>query len=141
MLAALIGKDHPGYKKRQHRWAKRLLKDKVQNLIDETLKECTGRPEQPEMEKALGYFVRNVARMQCGTFRAKGYFMGSGVVEAAAKPSSAAAASNPGCFGPNRAPRISWPCAASNSSNRLDEFWRHRLNQKAARNDSLALTA
>src|SRR5438477_5467277 len=33
VLEALIGKTHPDYKKRQRRWAKRLLKDKVQNLV------------------------------------------------------------------------------------------------------------
>jgi len=30
VLAALMGKDHPDYKARHSRWAKRLLKDKVQ---------------------------------------------------------------------------------------------------------------
>ena len=33
VLDALLGKNHPEHKVRQHRWAKRLLKDKVENLI------------------------------------------------------------------------------------------------------------
>ena len=45
VLSALIGKDHPDYKTRQHRWAKRLLKDKVQVLINETRRECAGKPQ------------------------------------------------------------------------------------------------
>jgi len=40
------------------------------------------------VEAQLGYFVRNVKRMQYGTFRAKGYFIGSGVVEAGCKNSN-----------------------------------------------------
>ena len=67
------------------RWAKRLLKDKVQALIEETRQECAGKPQAAAVEKALGYFVRNVSRMQYGTFRAAGYFIGSGVVEAGCK--------------------------------------------------------
>src|SRR6266576_3050994 len=33
VLDALIGKTHPDFKKRQRRWAKQLLKDKIQALI------------------------------------------------------------------------------------------------------------
>lgn len=36
VLEAWLGKDHPDYKKRLRRWAKRLLQDKVQALIQET---------------------------------------------------------------------------------------------------------
>lgn len=85
MLEALIGKTHPDYKKRLRRWAKKLLKDKVQALIQETRKECLGKPQAAVVEQAVGYFVRNVNRMQYGTFRAVGYFIGSGVVEAGCK--------------------------------------------------------
>lgn len=46
VLAALIGKEHPDYKKRLGRWAKRLLNDKVQNLIDETRRESAGPAKQ-----------------------------------------------------------------------------------------------
>ena len=67
------------------RWAKRLLKDKVEALIEQTRQECAGKPQAAAVEKELGYFVRNVKRMQYGTFRAKGYFIGSGVVEAGCK--------------------------------------------------------
>jgi len=37
------------------------------------------------IRKAIGYFDDNRARMRYGTFRAKGYFIGSGVVEGACK--------------------------------------------------------
>jgi len=48
------------------RWAKRLLKDKVQDLIEETRRECAGKSKKQAraVRKALGYFVRNASRMQ-----------------------------------------------------------------------------
>ncbi len=66
-------------------WTKRLLKDKVRALIQETRQQGAGQPSAAAMEKALDYFVRNVDRIQYGTFRAAGYFIGSGVVEAGCK--------------------------------------------------------
>jgi len=141
VLAALIGKNHPDYKKRQHRWAKRLLKDRVQHLIDETRKQCAGLPQETEVKKALGYFVRNVKRMQYGTFRAKGYFIGSGVVEAGCKTIIGGRCKQSGMFWsvPGAENILALRCI--NSSRQLDEFWKYRLNQYAACNDSLALTA
>jgi len=64
VLAALIGKDHPDDKTRQRRWAKRLLKDKVPRLIEETRQAGAGKAQEPAVQKALGYFVRNVHRRQ-----------------------------------------------------------------------------
>lgn len=141
VLAALIGKEHPDYKKRQHRWAKRLLQDKVQNLIDETRQECVGKPNETAVEKALGYFVGNVQRMQYGTFRSKGYFIGSGVVEAGCKTIIGGRCKQSGMFWSEPGAQNILALRCINSSRRLDEFWKHRLNQIAARNDTLALTA
>ncbi|HEV2391045.1 MAG TPA: hypothetical protein VG146_01645 [Verrucomicrobiae bacterium] len=86
VLAALLGsKEHPDFKKRLGRWARQLLRDKVQHLIDAARKECAGTARAEAVEKELGYFVRNVARMQYGTFRSRGFFIGSGVIEAGCK--------------------------------------------------------
>ena len=141
VLAALLGKGHPDYQKRQRRWAKRLLKDKVQNLIDETRQACAGQSGERETEKALGYFVRNVQRMQYGTFRAKGYFIGSGVVEAGCKTIIGGRCKQSGMFWsvPGAENILALRCI--HSSRRLDDFWKYRLNEHAARNDSLALAA
>lgn len=141
VLAALIGKDHPDYQKRLRRWAKRLLKDKVQSLINETRKESAGQPHEAEVEKALGYFVRNVNRMQYGTFRAKGYFIGSGVVEAGCKTIIGGRCKQSGMFWSEAGAENILALRCIHSSHRLDEFWKYRLNQRAARNDTLALTA
>ena len=141
VLEALMGKQHPDYKKRLRRWAKRLLKDKVQNLIKETRQECVGQPVAAEVEQALGYFVRNVSRMQYGTFRAAGYFIGSGVVEAGCKTVIGGRCKQSGMFWSESGAQNILALRCIHSSRRLEDFWKYRLNKQAARNDALPLTA
>ena len=79
VLVALLGsKDHPDYKPRLAQWARRLLKDQVEKLIAESRKQCAGKAPADAVEKELGYFVSNIERMQYGTFRRRGLFVGSG---------------------------------------------------------------
>ena len=141
VVAAQIGKDHPDYQERQRRWAKCLLKDKVRSLIDQTRKECAGKPGEAEVDKALGYFVRNVERMQYGTFRAKGYFIGSGVVEAGCKTIIGARCKQSGMFWSKPGAENILALRCINSSRQLNEFWKYRLNQHDSKNDTLTLTA
>ena len=115
VLQALLGsKEHPDFKKRLGRWARQLLRDKVEPLIAAARKECAGTARAEAVEKELGYFVRNVARMQYGTFRSRGFFIGSGVIEAGCKTIIGARCKQSGMFWgvlPER--KISWLCAAS----------------------------
>jgi hypothetical protein len=141
VLEALLGKNHPDQKKRQSHWAKRLLKDKVQWLIDQTRKECAGQPQAEAVEKALGYFVNNVKRMQYGTFRAEGYFIGSGVVEAGCKTVIGGRCKQSGMFWSKTGAENVLALRCINNSRRLDDYWKHRLNQRAARIDCLPLAA
>lgn len=141
VLAALIGKDNPDYKARHHRWAKRLLKDKVEALIEQTRRECTGKPQAQAVEKELGYFVRNIKRMQYGTFRAKGYFIGSGVVEAGCKTVIGGRCKQSGMFWSEPGAENILALRCIHSSRRLETFWKERLNAHAARNDALPLAA
>jgi hypothetical protein len=142
VLAAWLGsKDHPDYKGRLRRWAKKLLKDKVQALIEEVRRECAGKPQAPAVEEALHYFVSNISRMQYGTFRAAGYFIGSGVVEAGCKTVIGGRCKQSGMFWsePGAENILAFRCI--HNSRRLDEFWKHRLNTRAAANDCLPLAA
>jgi hypothetical protein len=141
VLEALLGKDHPDYERRLHRWAKRLLDDKVQTLIKETRKECAGTPRAKAVEQALHYFITNVSRMLYGTFRKAGYFIGSGVVEAGCKTVIGARCKQSGMFWSQSGAENTLAFRCIHSSNRLDEFWKHRLNTKAAANDCLPLAA
>ena len=141
VLEELIGKDQPDYKRRLRCWAKRLLKDKVQALIKETRKECAGKACAAAVEKALHYFVTNVSRMQYGTFRAAGYFIGSGVVEAGCKTVIGGRCKQSGMFWSEPGAENILALRCIHSSRRLDKFWKERLNAKLATNDCLPLAA
>jgi hypothetical protein len=142
VLTALLGsKEHPDFKKRLGRWARQLLRDKVEDLIAAARKECTGTSRAEAVEKELGYFVRNVQRMQYGTFRSRGFFIGSGVIEAGCKTIIGARCKQSGMFWgvPGAENILALRCISA--SCRLDDFWKARLNTHAAANDCLALAA
>jgi hypothetical protein len=142
VLEALLGsKEHPDYQVRLGRWARQLLKDGVEKLIVQIRQECAGRSCAEAVEKELGYFVNNVERMRYGTFRRKGFFIGSGVVEAGCKTIIGARCKQSGMFWsrPGAGNVLALRCIGS--SRRLDQFWKERLDAHAARNDCLTLAA
>jgi hypothetical protein len=141
VLTLLIGKEHPEYKKRLRRWAGDLLKDKVEKLIKRTREQSAGLAQAAAVEDALGYFERNVGRMKYGSFRAAGYFIGSGVVEAGCKTVIGTRCKQSGMFWSQSGAQNVLALRCINASRRNDEFWKYRLNQHAARNDALALAA
>ena len=142
VLVALLGsKEHPDYKRRLGYWARQLLKDRVQTLIAQARKECADKSQAQAVEKELGYFVDNVARMQYGTFRRQGFFIGSGVVEAGCKTVIGARCKQSGMFWGEPGAENILALRCIHASHRLDDFWKERLNGHAARNDCLQLAA
>lgn len=140
VLVALLGsREHPDYKPRLGRWARRLLKDQVEKLITETRQECAGKSQAEAVAKELGYFVRNVARMQYGTFRNRGFFIGSGVIEAGCKTVIGSRCKQSGMFWGEPGAENILALRCIQASRRLDGFWKERLNSQAQRNDCLAL--
>ena len=142
VLRVLLGsKDHPDYEPRLRRWADRLLEDEVELLIAEARQEATGLGRAQAVEEGLGYFVRNVARMQYGAFRKQGLFIGSGVIEAGCKTIIGARCKQSGMFWsvPGAENVLAFRCI--HASRRIGQFWKDRLNQHAARNDCLPLAA
>jgi hypothetical protein len=141
LVVVLGSKEHPDYKARLHQWAKRLLRNGVAKLIAEVRQACAGQPTEAAVEKALGYFVRNVARMQYGTFRKAGFFIGSGVVEAGCKTVIGARCKQSGMRWSRPGAQGILALRCISASRRLTQFWQYRLNAHAARNDALALAA
>ena len=142
VLVALLGsKEHPDYKTRLGRWAKKLLNNQIEQLIAQTRKECAGKAQTEAVEKELGYFLNNIARMQYGTFRRKGFFIGSGVIEAGCKTVIGARCKQSGMFWSEPGAQNVLALRCIHSSRRLGQFWLERLNAHAAHNDSLPLAA
>lgn len=83
---ALYGEGTSESKKHFRKWRKGLLKDKIGEIINQATADLPTRGQARKLaKKQIAYFRRNRARMQYQTFRAAGYFIGSGVVEAACK--------------------------------------------------------
>ena len=142
VLEALLGsKAHPTFKTRHRQWAKRLLRNGVKNLIAGVRKECAGQACAAAVEKQLSYFVHNVERMQYGQFRRQGYFIGSGVIEAGCKTVIGARCKQSGMFWGQRGAENILAFRCIHASRRQNDFWKHRLNQLASRNDTLPLAA
>ena len=142
VLAALLGsKEHPDDPTRLRRWAKQLLQDQVEKLLAQTREECAGKARAAAVEKELGYFVNNVPRMQYGTFRRQGFFIGSGVVDAGCKTVIGARCKQSGMFWGKPGAQNILALRCIHTSRRLEEFWKERLNGHRARNDGLALAA
>lgn len=143
LLVLLGSKEHLEYKKRLGRWARLLLRDGVEKLIAQARRECAeGQPHKSQaMEKELHYFVENVNRMQYGTFRRNGYFIGSGVVEAGCKTVIGARCKQSGMFWGEAGAENILAFRCINASRRLEVFWKERLNARAAENDTLPLAA
>ena len=129
-------------------WAGGILKatvcgcaDEVEKLIAETRQEATEGGRAEVVEKELGYFVGNVARMRYGTFRQQGFFIGSGVIEAGCKTVIGTRCKQSGIFwgAPGAENILAFRCI--HASRRLDNLRKYRLNQRATLNDPLPLAA
>lgn len=75
----------------QDRWCKKMKSSSAQPVIESARRQLKNRGERMEaaqkqaIETELHYFETNRQRMRYGHFRAKGYFIGSGVIEAGCK--------------------------------------------------------
>ena len=101
-------------KEYQARWRAYLEVDQVAALIREANTWILQLGcEAKAAGKALGYFENNQSRMLYGTFRDKGYFIGSGVVEAGCKTVIGPQSQTIGdALVINRSRAKSWPCDA-----------------------------
>jgi len=141
-LVALLGsKEHPAYKSRLHQWAKRLLKNGVARLIAETRQQCAGLRRAATVKKELGYFVRNITRMQYGTFRKAGFFIGSGVIEAGCKTVIGARCKQSGMHWGTPGAQNILALRCIHASHRLPDFWKYWFNARNAHNTQLPMAA
>jgi hypothetical protein len=79
--------------------------------------------------------------MLYGTYRKKGWFIGSGVIEAGCKTVVGKRLKQSGMFWSETGATCILNFRTLLLSERFDAFWRDRQNQSSARNDVLALPA
>jgi hypothetical protein len=86
LSAALYGEGTTLARRRYRLWKKWLLKDKVAEVIAQAKENLpTDAAIRKSAKLQVGYLERNRSKMLYQTFRAAGYFIGSGVVEAGCK--------------------------------------------------------
>ena len=143
LIEALWGKSDEAWKKsRRNYWKKLLSQDKVKLIIKQARKEAKVQGKIEEVETALGYFQNNIDRMQYGTFRSKGYFIGSGVIEAGCRTVIGKRCKQSGMFWGEAGAEKVLAFRCIHASRRLESFWQDRLKSQIQDNDeSLALAA
>ena len=106
----------------------------MDKLVAQVRQECKGKPQASAVEKELGYFIRNSARMQYGAFRKAGFFIGSGVVEAGCKTVIGSRCKQSGMHWglPGAQNILALRCIYA--SRRLADFWKDRLTARATLN-------
>ena len=117
--------DHhtPSGHKRRRRWVKLLLRGRLDLFLEEA--RVAFPPDKTESgEKALDYFEKNRERMRYRYFRDHGYFIGSGVVEAACKTVVAQRFKGSGMHWSEQGLSHILSIRTALQSHRYDEFWR-----------------
>jgi len=138
-LAALHPAEQP--KKLASRWIKLLLKDQVGKVICQAKALQDSSPEVRDPDDNLGFLERHQHRMQYGSYRKKGWFIGSGVIEAGCKNVVGKRLKQSGMFWSESGATCVLNFRTLLLSCRFDAFWQDRHNAHAARNDCLPFAA
>ena len=129
-LAGLAGKERARTFRKWRRWLK---KGKVDRLIEtaQTLAAAEGLAARAkEWKKAIGYFRDNRTRMRYDDYLAKGWFIGSGVVESGCKTVVGKRFKQPGMLWSKKGADALLPFRVAHLSGRYDELWRHIIGKR-----------
>jgi hypothetical protein len=123
-LVDLIHDRHsrPG-RRRRKRWVKLLLRGRLDRFLAEA-RAAFPDSQKEAGAKALAYFEKNRERMRYKEFRNRGYFIGSGVVEAACKTLVAQRLKGSGMHWSEKGLSHILALRTAILSRRYDEFWR-----------------
>lgn len=128
-------------KKQANRWIKHLLRDQVDRVITEARVALPKRsPNRQLAQEQIDFLNGHKNRMQYGTYRRKGWFIGSGVVEAGCKTVIGKRLKQSGMFWSETGASCVLNFRTLLLSSRFDAFWRDRQNDLAAKNDPLPLS-
>jgi len=114
-------------KKRFRQWRKALLKDKVGQVIALAKKDLPGHGQGRTLaKKQIAYLERNQSKMLYQTYRQAGYFIGSGVVEAACKSVVGQRLKQSGMLWSLKGAGHILNVRCALLSGWFDDFWKHR---------------
>lgn len=129
-------------KQRTADWKEKLLADGVGEVIEQARRlQEQGCTDKEAVDENLGFLSRHRHRMLYGTYRAKGWFIGSGVVEAGCRTVVGKRLKQSGMFWSEEGATGVLNFRTLLLSGRFDAFWKDRANTHAAKNDVLSLGA
>lgn len=137
-LAARVGSAD---KNLASRWTKLLLKDQVAKVITQAKARMASLPNWTDPDDNLGFLERHQHRMKYGSYRKRGWFIGSGVIEAGCKNVIGKRLKQSGMFWSESGATCVLNFRTLLLSQRFDAFWKHRHNVHASKNDCLPLAA
>lgn len=124
-------RDSAQWRKLRRKWIGKLWKGRIDALALAARAAFT-KSKTEAGEKALAYFIKNREAMRYDVFREKGYFIGSGVVEAACKTIVCQRFKCSGMHWSQIGLKHLLSIRTAILSNRYDEFWSWRHKSKAA---------
>lgn len=127
IVTVIFGKDSPPGKSQLAHWKEMLFADRVNDVIKEmhleASKHSLSAEDRKSIEGKIGYIEHNKERMLYGTYKALGYFYGSGVVEAGCKTVVGDRAKQSGMFWSTQGAEDVLCMRTALSSNRFDTYW------------------
>jgi len=141
LVDALWGKESAAGIKHVKLWKGWLLKDRAGRVIEEAKAELERGLDTEKAGKEIAYLENNLERMNYGTFRKAGYFIGSGVVEAGCKTVVGKRMKSSGMFWSEAGGQGILDLRCALLSDRLNTFFIDREAAHAARNDPLKMAA
>lgn len=129
-------------KTRMRQWTRWLLQDRIDKIITQGRQLASqGSEDRDGVQEQLGFLERHQHRMLYGTYRSKGWFIGSGVVEAGCRTVVGKRLKQSGMFWSEEGAACVLNFRTLLLSQRFDAFWTDRINARAAQNDALSLSA
>ena len=124
----LYGKDSEMGKQQTQSWKEMLFEDRVMDVIAaaRALGEGLTSTLQKDLEGKINYFENNHTRMLYGTYKTRGYFYGSGVIEAGCKSVIGKRAKQSGMFWSQKGVEDVLAFRAALYSGRFDQYWDER---------------
>ena len=109
---------------RHHYWSECIKAGKVRNVLDYIRKNLKSRLSKDAMRE-YRYYRSNAGRMKYDEYRAKGWFIGSGVIESGCKTVIGQRFKQSGMLWSLKGAKALLPLRTLYKSNRLDEFFHH----------------
>jgi len=124
----LYGKSTELGKQQIESWKNSLFEDRILEVIAAAreLGKNLSTDQQEILDTKINYFQNNHTRMRYGTYKRKGYFYGSGVIEAGCKSVIGKRAKQSGMFWSQKGAEDVLAIRTALHSGRFDEYWDHR---------------